>query len=184
MNKIVLVLLGILFFSFSSNNYILKYGKKINKEIKRIFKDENLKINKFSLSDPALITDESSFYQIESSDKVTGYIYINRVNACITGGCDRPGLLQTVRYDHFYYMAVFDIDLSILKLTILDYQSDHGYEICSKNWLNQFKGNSDRVFVYNKNVDAISGATVSVNALIDEINILTDQLPDFTDRNY
>ena len=69
-------------------------------------------------------------------------------------------------------MTVFNIDHSIMKVVVLDYQSDHGYEICSKNWLKQFIGEENRTLVYDKNVDAISGATVSVNGIIDDMNAL------------
>ena len=183
MRKLLLIASAFLFLSFSPANYILRYKKKINKELKKIFKEENLTVSALRLDEQFTSVPNNSFYEVVLKEKTIGYININRVNACRSGGCDRPGILNTERYDHFYYMVVFDKELSILKLTVLDYQSDHGYEICSKSWLKQFTGPADQNFEYNKNIDAISGATVSVNALILEMNYLILMLKDHFNEN-
>jgi hypothetical protein len=122
---------------------------------------------------------DNEFFTVSGQGQELGYININRVNACRVGGCSGPDPIRGDRYDHFYYMAVFDLNLKLLKVVVLDYQSEHGYEICSRSWLKQFIGNSDRKFHYDKNIDAISGATVSVNALITEMNFLFEMMNEF-----
>ena len=53
-----------------------------------------------------------------------------------------------------------------MKVEILNYREIHGFEICNKRWLKQFiENNSDSEFEFNSKVDAISGATISVNSL-------------------
>jgi len=59
----------------------------------------------------------------------------------------------------------------LIDLKILDYQSDHGYEITSNWWLKQFVKQQRDNYEYAKNIDAISGATVSVRSLIKEMNV-------------
>ncbi len=161
-----------LILSNSSDNYLELYEKKINKEIKKVFEKDEIQIEVFDLVQNTGLGDDNTFYKLISENKTIGFANIDKVNACQIGGCNRPDLLNTARYDHFYYMAIFDINLSIIKVTVLDYQSEYGYEICSKNWLKQFKGSPDKYFEYDENVDAISGATVSGQAMVDEINSL------------
>ncbi len=49
---------------------------------------------------------------------------------------------------------------------MLSYRESHGFEICNKRWLKQFIGiNIASEFEYNNKVDAISGATISVNSI-------------------
>jgi Na+-translocating ferredoxin:NAD+ oxidoreductase RnfG subunit len=51
---------------------------------------------------------------------------------------------------------------------VLEYTSDHGYQIANKGWLKQFeKGTS---FSVGENIDAISGATISVKSITAGVN--------------
>ena len=60
----------------------------------------------------------------------------------------------------------------ILKVKVLDYQSEYGYEICAKNWLKQFIGKKGCEVNYGNDIDAISGATVSGNAIVTDVQML------------
>lgn len=181
MRIISLLTVSLFLFSFNPKSYTYRYGKKIDRELKIIFRKESAELKIFMLPDNIYLGTENEFYKVISGNELIGYANINRVNACRVGGCSSPGPLNTVRYDHFYYLAVFDIDFSILKVVVLDYQSDYGYEICSKNWLKQFIGSNERRFSYDENIDAISGATVSVNAIIDEMNSLISAVERISD---
>ena len=181
MKNLLVILIGISFFSFSvfSFNYLKVYEKKINKELKKIFETDDISIEYVNSVELSELGQYNRFYKLNSGDKLVGYANINKVNACREGGCQIFNPLSQGRYDHFYYMAVFDTDFTIIKVSVLDYQSDYGYEICSRNWLKQFIGKKDQAFEYNKNVDAISGATVSVHSIIDEMNLLKAELNKF-----
>ncbi|MCF8338435.1 MAG: FMN-binding protein [Bacteroidales bacterium] len=76
------------------------------------------------------------------------------------------------RYDYFDFMVLFDKDLKINKVKVLIYRSGHGYEITNKRWLSQFK-REKRPYRYGKNIDAISGATLSGDAITQRLNRLT-----------
>lgn len=76
------------------------------------------------------------------------------------------------RYDYFDFMVLFDKNLKINKIKVLIYRSGHGYEITNKRWLSQFK-REKRPYRYGKNIDAISGATLSGNAITQRLNQLT-----------
>lgn len=183
MKNIGLILISILFFSFSSDHYIHKYEKKISKEIKKLLGDD-INIKELSLPDSLLFGSDNTFYMLKQNNLTIAYMNINKVNACRVGGCNRPNPFSVARYDHFYYMTVFNINHTIMKVVVLDYQSDHGYEICSKNWLKQFIGNKGKSFEYDKNVDAISGATVSVNGIIDDMNALIKYVQMLNESEY
>ena len=63
------------------------------------------------------------------------------------------------KHDKFEFVVIYDADLNILQVKVLLYREDYGYEIKSKRWLKQFITRETR------EVQAISGATISVNSL-------------------
>ena len=69
------------------------------------------------------------------------------------------------------FLSCFNSDGQLIKTHIVKYREDYGYEVGNKRWLNQFIGldvNSD--FIIGKNIDGISGATISVNSVTRGIN--------------
>ncbi|MEX0987546.1 MAG: FMN-binding protein [Bacteroidales bacterium] len=99
------------------------------------------------------------------------YIYIGRVNSCRGGGCTPdPGAGADFSSEYFDYFMLLDSTLTVQLVEVFNYQATHGYEITSRGWLKQFRGfdgsNDLRV---NKNIDALTGATISVHAITDDI---------------
>ena len=69
------------------------------------------------------------------------------------------------------FLSCFNSDGKLIRAHIVKYREDYGYEVGNKRWLNQFIGfgvNSD--FTIGKNIDGISGATISVNSVARGIN--------------
>ena len=69
------------------------------------------------------------------------------------------------------FLSCFNFDGKLIRAHIVKYREDYGYEVGNKRWLNQFIGldvNSD--FIIGKNIDGISGATISVNSVTRGIN--------------
>ena len=65
------------------------------------------------------------------------------------------------KFDNFDFMVLLDADNKIKVVRVLIYRENYGGEIGSKRWLKQFIGMTEP-----KNyVDAISGATISVNSM-------------------
>ena len=74
------------------------------------------------------------------------------------------------RFDKFDFMVLFNPNKSINKVRVLIYREQHGGEIASKRWLKQFEGKTIKnTKTLNKEVDGISGATLSCNAITKEI---------------
>ena len=69
-------------------------------------------------------------------------------------------------------MVIYDETLMIKKIEVLTYRSDHGHEITSGKWLNQFTSTKGCDLNYGKDIQAISGATFSGNAITEGINKL------------
>jgi len=76
------------------------------------------------------------------------------------------------RFEAFDYMILFDENKTIKLVRVLVYRENYGGEIGSRRWLKQWIGISKPKHM----VDAISGATISVNSLKYSINNLLKQL--------
>ncbi len=103
------------------------------------------------------------------------YIYVGRVNSCRTGGCSiADDNSHDSASEYFDYYILFDNNKKVQTVKVFNYQATHGHEITSKGWLKQFIGydGSEQLQV-DKNIDAISGATISVYAITLDVDIKT-----------
>lgn len=106
------------------------------------------------------------------------YIYVGRANSCRAGGCSIFNEIpKEGSAEYFDYFILFDKDKTVQTVKVFNYQATHGHEITAKGWLKQFKGHdgSERLQA-GKNIDAISGATISVHAITIEIEMKTEIL--------
>ena len=103
------------------------------------------------------------------------YVFVGRVNSCRTGGCSIPGHTpDNPESEYFDYFIFFDSQKTVKLVEVYNYQATHGYEITAKGWLKQFAGFSEKdTLVVNKDIDGISGATISVFAITTDIQIKT-----------
>lgn len=111
-------------------------------------------------------------YKIVLNNNLIGYAYTRRVLSCRTGGCDGTNSTseENVSHEYFDYFALMSTQYSILEIKVYNYAATHGQEICSKAWLRQFKGyNGSKHLRYGKDIDAISGATISGIAMTEDI---------------
>lgn len=76
------------------------------------------------------------------------------------------------KFENFDFMVLLDKDNEVKLVRILVYRENYGSEIGSKKWLKQFIGMTEPIPF----VDAISGATISVNSLKYSLNNLINQL--------
>lgn len=99
---------------------------------------------------------------------------------CLKVDTDTLGFLAVTsaigRYDYFDYCVIFNTDLSIRKVEVMIYRSDHGYEITSKKWLKQFAGTNGCYLDYGTDIDAIAGATYSASSITSDIGQLCEIL--------
>ena len=82
------------------------------------------------------------------------------------------------------FLVIFNLDGSIHGTTIIKYREPHGSEVSGENWLSQFNGkNKSFSFDAGEDVQAISGATISVNSVSRGIKKLTILFSEILGRN-
>jgi len=145
---------------------ITKYSKEVHKSIKKAC----------GLSEYELVTDDNyvDLSLIMDGDVHQGYIYVAEVAACHLGGCvpsinDASELFDkevSLGSEYFDVLVILTPEKWIKKIKILNYFSDYGYEVTSKNYLKKFQEKSVCAFsTGDDGIDAISGATISSMAL-------------------
>lgn len=92
----------------------------------------------------------------------------------LLGSPDKPEgyLLSTSamgRYDPFDYLIAFAPDFDVLEVIVTTYRSSHGAAICQKKWLRQFAGYSGEELRLGKEIDSISGATISAGSMVKDM---------------
>ncbi len=118
-------------------------------------------------------TDKSTtLYKVVQDKTLIGWAYTRRVLSCRSGGCEGENAMaqESVSHEYFDYFALMSTQYSILEIKVYNYAATHGQEICSKAWLKQFKGyDGSKQLRYGKDIDAISGATISGRAITEDI---------------
>ena len=174
---ILFIFSSIIFFSFiipEDYSFILKESKRLNKtdSLEIVIMDSSMNDKDFP----------SIYFKIEgkSNSQVSNYVYFGRVNTCRNGGCDKPSNSILSSSEYFDYLIFFDSNAVVKSIKIIDYQATHGQEICSKSWLNQFKDYSIQNEIrVGKEIDAISGATISTYAITQDIIMRSKYLIEF-----
>ncbi len=138
--------------------------KKMARQLSKIY-DKNIVSKEIQVDDELAINHQ--LFELYRGDSLEGYSIISRGLGCKVGGCDKPNN-EAESFEQFFYFTAFNKDKKITKVRVLEYVSDHGYQIASKGWLKQFE--KDSIFKVSQNVDAISGATISVNSITQGIN--------------
>lgn len=145
-------------------------------------KKELLKFGTKALSEEVVSFDDfigngsqlpGKFLKLTTQNK-KAIVYVGRVNTCNASGCN---ISDKQSYEFFDYFVMFDMQASVIDVKIYNYAATHGHEVTSKAWLKQFKDyNGSRNLIVGKDIDAISGATTSVNSLTNNIQWVTSEL--------
>ena len=81
------------------------------------------------------------------------------------------------------FLVIVGIDGRIIISKVIKYREAYGGEVGNKNWLAQFTHFSDTSdFKVGKNIDGISGATISVNSLAKGIQKMAVLFPFIKDK--
>jgi Na+-translocating ferredoxin:NAD+ oxidoreductase RnfG subunit len=76
------------------------------------------------------------------------------------------------------FLVLFDENQEVIHSSIIKYREGYGGEISGKNWLNQFLGmRNDSLLKFGKDIDGITGATISVKSFTKGISKLSLLLP-------
>lgn len=174
MNKKITILISIsalwiFLISFSETSQIRIPYNKILKTI-----NKQIGTQGFQLQPVEGITEpysQSKIFSIQSDTYIAGYVYVSRVNSCRAGGCSiMPDDMAALEFEYFDYFFITDSTGHVLNVKVFNYQATHGHQVMSKGWLKQFIGFSgNQSLNYGKDIQAISGATISAQTLISDI---------------
>lgn len=147
--------------------------KPLKKDIQKIWKVEAVELNEIEVPDSlynAILLDNGKIYHSISGEKKLGYAYVGRIYSCRMGGCgmgeEHDGVSADENFEYFDYYIIFNTSLEVEKIRVFNYQATHGHEVSGKGWLKQFIGyKGETKLEYGKNIDSISGATISANAI-------------------
>lgn len=167
------ILLLVVAFTASS---FAKPEKKIIKLINKVWKDSELSLQKIEVPD-SLKSNLGLLHEVIKDNNTVGYVCYTTAFGCKVGGCAAPSNPNVQSYETFDYIVVYDLNCSILKVDIAEYGGQYGYEICRAKWLKQFEGGTHG-FRLGENVDGITGATVSAQYLIDDLNTVGKEIKD------
>lgn len=172
MKKVVIITL-IVFIS-SSFTTSKRVDTLIKKEIHSVFNIETFTKESLIISSevnevlPIKITD-SNFFKINHETKLIGYYYFGEAFG---------------KTDYFDFIVIFDKNLIVSKVKVVTYREDHGGEVGSKRWLKQFIGTStDQNLKYQHDIAGISGATISVKSMMNEVNKLLKTVNILVNKN-
>lgn len=168
----------VIFIAFISNSYAFQLKKslfkKTHKEIVKAFDLKASILEKIKVNDTVnkklvkrIGTD--NLYKIINDNNLIGYAYIDKAPS---------------KTDEFDYLILLDADLIIKKTKILVYREDYGGEIGSRRWLKQFTGKSSSDNLkYEREIIAISGATISAKAMTVAINTFLKNITILKENN-
>ena len=145
--------------------------KKINKAISKIWKIENFELIEDDLNNKKNCFGNGLWLEVKSKEKYLGMVYVGRVNSCHAGGCSiEPESKSSLAFEYFDYFLLADTTGEVLWVKVYNYQATQGHEVMSRGWLNQFKGlTKNEELVFGKDIETISGATVSASAITADI---------------
>ncbi|GEM_PF-677285 len=156
-----------------------KINKKISKGIAKLWPERNIvevDIATDVTYELELFFEDNEVKELLENDATVGYMLFRRGYGCQIGGCGNGDYADGTTcsadggtYETFDYVVFFDKDVSVLKMNVVDYPGDYGYEICGKNWLKQFIGYRGKPLQYKADIDGISGATISANSITSDI---------------
>lgn len=110
------------------------------------------------------------------------YVYIGRVMSCRAGICTKPDADNSkIESEYFDYFIIFNSKKVVESVRVYNYQATHGQEVSSPGWLRQFVGYAGKQsLTVGNDIDAISGATISVNAITMDLQLRTREIMNAT----
>jgi hypothetical protein len=157
----------------------INYAPKVlQKDMQKLWHNENIELNELEIPDSMyndFLLERGKIYRSISNGENMGFAYIGRIYSCRAGGCslekDQESSEIDEDYEYFDYYILFNGNLVVEQVRVYNYQATHGHEVGGKGWLKQFIGyNGETKLELGKNVDSISGATISANAITYHVN--------------
>lgn len=144
--------------------------RKISKSIEKVWKTAEYQLQEMHKQNDHPCMNNGVFFEVVTKNELLGYVYSGRVNSCKSGGCSAETDAAELAFEYFDYYVLLNDNKQVVWVKIYNYQATQGHEVMSRGWLNQFKvmepGES---VIFGKDIEAISGATVSVSAITEDI---------------
>lgn len=154
MRIVFLISFGLAFLADVSCQDLIKV---VRKEGARLFGEELVleerPVDSFSAGD---VHADDRFFILRRSDGLPALGFVYATSA--------PG-----RFDKFDYFVICDTSCVVKKVNVWIYRSTHGGGIAARKWLGQFNEYSGGQLKYGKDIQAISGATISGNSIVEDI---------------
>ena len=132
------------------------YGEDIQVDFKKWNLPQEIKIYSEKKARSRFMFDHVYVWKISESNSLVGVAILDNVL-----GKSLP----------ITYLTCFNMDGQLINAHIVKYREDYGYEVGNRRWLNQFLGlDASSDYKVGKNIDGISGATISVNSVTRGIN--------------
>lgn len=157
-NKLIIIFLLIQVSAFAQTDKLLI---RLERAIEISFQSDRTSLQEIDLknisTDLSKMMHKDRIYKIYDDEKFKGFAYV--------------GIAPSKERD-FDYLLIFDSDLEITEAKVLAYRESHGREITTKRWLQQFVGKSpdSSKMKLGKDIDAISGATISARSMTIAVN--------------
>lgn len=158
-----------------------QHPRSLIKDLQKSLKQENFQLR--TLNEPDIENDDTilkgQFFGVSSENGTSlAHVYIGRVFSCRAGGCAAGSTHDTeLGSEYFDYYIIFDTSGKVSHIRVYNYAATHGQEVTARSWLKQFNGfEGTRSLTVGKDIDAISGATISVYAITADIEYQTKQL--------
>lgn len=156
-----LMLLGFSVNSYSQQFYTVEQAQKAIFESADAFKlhpvsltSEQISKIKKSSSTGTPIPDRR-IWQVLHTDKLVGWFVVDEVYG---------------KHEFITYAVGINLDGTVRMIDIMDYRETYGYQVREASWLQQFAGkNVSASFKLDKDIDNISGATLSCKHLADGV---------------
>jgi hypothetical protein len=182
MKSLIFIVLTFISFGIRGQESIENLPRRVSKSVEKTFGKENFLLESLTgdKTENFTSTYEGNFYRLKQTakDETSGYLHLGRVKTCRTGGCGAPGTdTEQNSSEYFDYVILFDTAINVELVKIFNYQATHGHEITARGWLKQFLGFSGRDSLeVGKDIDTISGATISVYAITSDVQYKTEKL--------
>jgi len=137
-------------------------------ELKKFSDAENPKLSEIGYKSefPASTDLQGKYFSLryDKGKSPIKFIYVGRINSCRVGGCSSSkDAMQSREHEYFDYFILTDSVPTVVQVKVYNYMATHGQEVTAKGWLKQFVGyDGGRDLQVGKDVDGISGATISV----------------------
>ena len=159
-------LLIVLMISFSSGDVLSpRQEKKMVRLVEKAWDSPSLEMSEIEFDLPDSGINGEHYYLIESENKVLGYALGRRI---------------VDNYLNYFPMFIFNKEFEVVLVGILEMNTLKGAEINTKRWLKQFIGYSGETIKYGKDIDAVSGATLSGHSMVKEVERMQKLLSNYS----